>query len=168
MWAGVHSMETKTLYPYVKARCGEKNGESFEKTNPVKSSDSMQLQWTERHNNRLQLQRHPRDEGVLVIEVWNWDRWHHHLFLGGVQRRVCDLRNSTRSPVVLLTLGWWHYRNARGPAQVCGQPRRNHRGEAPHLQVWQTRARRGMCRICTRACSLQALRAVSSLLMHSL
>ena len=79
-------MEAKKLHPYVKARCGEKNGESFEKTKPLKSSGS--VEWTERHDNRLQLQRHPRDEGVLVLELWNWDRWHHHLFLGGEQRHM--------------------------------------------------------------------------------
>ena len=105
-------METKKLYPYVKARCGEKNAESFEQTKPVKSSGS--VQWTEHHDNRLQLQRHPRDEGVLVIEVWNWEpRWHHHLFLGGAQRHACDLRNSTcyLHPLLYLRLGrqerWW-------------------------------------------------------------
>lgn len=81
-------MEAKKLHPYIKARCGERNHEHFSKTNPAKTTSkySGTVEWTVSHKNRLEVQRHPRDEGILVVEVWNWDRRHHHQFIGGVQR----------------------------------------------------------------------------------
>ena len=76
----------RSIVPYVKARCGEDNHEHHEKTDPIKS-DKNDPVWQEKHHNRLQLQRHPRDEGVVVIEVWDWERWHADHFLGGALHR---------------------------------------------------------------------------------
>lgn len=68
---------------YVKARCGEVNHESTKKTEPDKNGNANPV-WTEKHKNRLQLCRHPRDEGVLLLEVWDFDRWGTDDFVGGV------------------------------------------------------------------------------------
>ena len=63
--------------PYVRARCGEDNHVHYQRTLPVKGGSANPV-WTKKHENELRLQRHPQDEKMLVVEVWDWDRWLFH------------------------------------------------------------------------------------------
>jgi len=84
----------KKIVPYIKARCGEDNHEHYEKTDPIKSGTANPV-WNPQQHNHLRLQRHPRDSGVLLIEVWDWDRWHADKFVGGARSM---LRSSLAQP----------------------------------------------------------------------